>query len=395
MKGLRNSLEKICTSLYKTGFSAKLIGFSAIDRYLGLPDLPYIGIETNADIAVLARLMENLRFPGIDLAAGAVDTNEGSCYFRCIETGENSGYTFPLLSFSYDYPSRRFHDPKGVYPLLKELKQTEKLSLAEPAELPKTSRYKILMETGLLLARYDSSVSISKLSQKFTEALEEYPSEAPPGPESQRVFLCSILLSRYPERGLEFFKRTGLLKELWPELADLDDVDHSKEYHPEGNAWSHTLETFRHRKAHSSGAYDLKLSLGLLVHDMGKPISASFGSRRFDGHAELGARAAARFLKRLEFENCMVDDIYYLVRHHMLPAALKRLPLTKTAEIMSSPVFPTLMELYRCDESSSFKGLDEYYENSAAYKAYLKNLKNPYRSPDGKKINRAAILNPK
>jgi poly(A) polymerase len=69
----------------------------------------------------------------------------------------------------------------------------------------------------------------------------------------------------------------------------------------------------------------------------------------------------------------------------MLPAALKRLPFTKTGEIMASPLFPVLMELYRCDESSSFKGLDGYYENAAAYQAYLKNVRNPYRSADGRK----------
>jgi poly(A) polymerase len=79
----------------------------------------------------------------------------------------------------------------------------------------------------------------------------------------------------------------------------------------------------------------------------------------------------------------------------MLPAALKRLPVSKTAEIMASPLFPTLMELYRCDEASSFKGLDGYYENSAAYRAYLKNVRNPYRSGDGKKMGRGEMISGK
>jgi poly(A) polymerase len=52
---------------------------------------------------------------------------------------------------------------------------------------------------------------------------------------------------------------------------------------------------------------------------------------------------------------------------------------------MESPLFSTLMELYRCDESSSFKGMDGYYESSAAYQAYLRHRRNPYRSADGKK----------
>jgi poly(A) polymerase len=77
----------------------------------------------------------------------------------------------------------------------------------------------------------------------------------------------------------------------------------------------------------------------------------------------------------------------------MLPAALPRLPLIRTQEIMESPLFPTLMELYRCDESSSFKGLDGYYESSAAYQTYLRNRRNPYRSADGKKLGRREMIN--
>jgi len=160
-------------------------------------------------------------------------------------------------------------------------------------------------------------------------------------------------------------------------------VDHSKDFHPEGNAWNHTLETFRYRKT-----CDLRLSLGLLLHDIGKPIAVSAGSRRYDGHAELGEEQARIFLKRLGIKERLSGDICFLVRNHMLPAALPRLPLFRTAGIMSSPLFPLLMELYRCDESSSFKGLDGYYESSAAYQSFLKNRRNPYRSEDGKKLGK-------
>ena len=94
-----------------------------------------------------------------------------------------------------------------------------------------------------------------------------------------------------------------------------------------------------------------------------------------------------RFLERLGFSAAMTNNVCFLVRNHMLPAALPRVPLFRTEQIMSSPLFPMLMELYRCDESSSFKGLDGYYESSAAYKQFLRNRRNPYRSIDGKKIN--------
>jgi len=380
--GSEIAIEEICSSLAAAGYTVKFSGYSALDIYFRLPALPFFWIETNADIAVLARYIDNLRFPGVGIADAAAETSGGTCYFRCLESNERSEASFPLLSLTYDWRTRRFQDPLGVYHLLRDLRDHRfETGSNINAIQSQIGNSRIVMKAALLLARYGF------YSETFAAAKEQSP---PPGPEMQRMFLCCLLLSARPELGLELLKRSGFLKEFWPELASLNDVDHSKEFHPEGNVWNHTLETFRYRKPAASGAFDLRLSLALLLHDAGKPISASFANHRFEGHAELGAQAAARFLERLEFDPPLIQDIFYLVKNHMLPAALKRLPLTKTAEIMASPLFPTLMELYRCDESSSFKGLDGYYENSAAYQTYLKNVKNPYRSRDGKKIKSLA-----
>jgi poly(A) polymerase len=71
----------------------------------------------------------------------------------------------------------------------------------------------------------------------------------------------------------------------------------------------------------------------------------------------------------------------------MLPAALPRLPPNRVEGVIDDPRFPILLELYKCDELSTFRGPDGYYEACAAYKAYLKNARNPWRS-DGKKLAR-------
>jgi poly(A) polymerase len=375
-------LAEICSSLAAGGYSVVFHGFSAIDRFLRLPDLPFLWLETDADVAALAKLIENLRFPGTEIADAAVDALGVTCYFRCLETHEKSSCSFPLLSFSYDWQKRRFYDPLGVYPLLKSIRKGETVTVT--AEKMTVTTFSEIMDAALLIARYGVPAPL------VNEAPDWGQKPLPP-PEVQRAFLNCLLVSKHPDAALEYLKATGFLDALWPELSAFDSVDHSKEFHPEGNVWNHTLETFRHRKAGTNGAFDLRLSLALLLHDAGKPISASFGSRRFDGHAELGARAARCFLKRLGYESALIEDIFYLVKNHMLPAALKRLPLTKTSEIMRSPLFPTLMELYRCDESSSFKPLDNYHENSAAYQVYLKNQRNPYRSADGKKITKGSM----
>jgi poly(A) polymerase len=385
--------DVVCDVLTAEGYSVSLCGISALDSYLGFPLSPFVLVETDADVSGLARAFEGLRFPGVDLADAAVDTGGETYYFRCQdreEAGETGFYSYKILSLTQDLKTRRFLDLRGIYPMLCRMKKGEPPGAWWEDVSPAAGKYRAVMDGALILARYEggemSGAGIAERILAFGEGLSAGGREPPPGREAQKVLLVSLLLSARPDRGFDFLKRCGFLDELWPELAMLDEVDHSKEFHPEGNVWNHTLETFRHRKPLAGGAYDLRLSLGLLLHDSGKPLSASSGSRRFDGHAELGARTASRFLGRLGFEASLAEDVFYLVKNHMLPAALPRLPLVRTGEIMASPLFPTLMELYRCDEASSFKGLEGYYESSAAYQAYLRYRRNPYRSADGKKL---------
>jgi poly(A) polymerase len=380
------------------GFPVYLHGFSAIDSYLGRNSTVAIQLLCGADLADLARLFEGLKFPGTAIADAAVESGGKTWYFRCEDGDSHTAapeylrarrHSFSFLEFYQDCKSRRFYDPNGIYPLLRYIRDGVKCNdLDDKAQWWKTINAGsdpccILFDAALILARY---VSETKSREISAIAAELGPVSL--GLEEQRLLLTMLLDAVNPAAGFELLKNCGFIAAHWPELAVLDDVDHSKEFHPEGNVWKHTMETLRYRKALGQNAgFDMRLSLGLLLHDVGKPLAESAGSRRFDGHAELGEHQARRFLERLGFENSLIHDICYLIRNHMLPAALPRLPLIRTGKIMASPLFPTLLELYRCDESSSFKGLDGYYQSSAAYKAYLKNRRNPYRSADGKKLS--------
>jgi poly(A) polymerase len=402
------------------GFSLYACAFSAIDSYLGRESLPYVFLQTDAGVADLVRILggafdgAEIRFPGVSLADLAFEERGLTWYFRCSDGDDpvpapgilkqpHLYRSFKLLSFYQDLRTGRFHDPEGVYPFLLSLKKEEPSAQADCAGAAAgLERFRLLSDAALIRARYSgpyrdfgkiSGAEIPPNVKIEPETKQGRETESLlPSPEEQRILLTGLLVSPRPDLGFQFLKDSGLAEELWPEIAAMDNVDHSKEFHPEGNVWSHTMETFRYRKPVNGDAFDLLLSLGLLFHDIGKPLSQSTGGRRFSGHAEIGERVARRFLERLEFDRSLVSGVCYLVRNHMLPAALPRLPLSRTGEIISSPLFPVLMELYRCDESSSFKGLDSYYESSAAYQSYLKNRRNPYRSADGKKLNRRTLL---
>ena len=426
-------MDYVLDRLTEKGFAPRLSGFSALDRYCGCRPFPYRWVRSRADLADLSRLFPELRFPGPSLADAALDTvveagpaesgkearaGRVTWFLRCVEGGvsDDEDAVFPALRFSWDTVSRSYHDPDGLYPVIRALREGKRegkkrdgleapggekggsknpspetwfanvLTRADRRDGPEPVR--AASQAAVMLSRYrgaapeeeDQSASVVSQVAAVVGRVDRGPA---PSAEEQRVLLTLLLLSRRPQLGFDLLMRVGYVAAYWPELAVMDEVDHSKEFHPEGNAWAHTLETFRYRKI-----ADPALSFGLLLHDVGKPLSEASAGHRFDRHAELGAARARTFLTRLGFDSPLVSDVCFLVRNHMMPAALPRLPLTRSQEILESPLFPLLLELYRCDESSSFKGLEGFYDSCAAYRSYLRNVKNPYRSADGKKLMR-------
>jgi poly(A) polymerase len=221
------------------------------------------------------------------------------------------------------------------------------------------------MEAAKLVARYHYELELP-LSANGRDDFE-------PTPEMQRELLVSLLSSRYSDEGLDLLFRTGFVQKFWPEIYDMVNAEHTKEYHPEGDVWEHTLQTLKHRKN-----TDLTLSMALLLHDIGKPVSARLKGKPFKDHAELGARISSSFLRYLGFEPGFIRDVNFLVRYHMIPSALRRLPLYRTEKLMDSALFPKLLELYRADISATFSHPRGYYEACRIYKTYVKKRSNPY-----------------
>jgi len=107
-----------------------------------------------------------------------------------------------------------------------------------------------------------------------------------PGESFQRDLLLGILNGARPDKGLKLLYETGFVQAYWPELARMSVIPHVKDYHPEGDGWEHTLETFKHRK--QTGAV---LSLALLLHDTGKPDAPATRSGRTTGMPSWGRKS--------------------------------------------------------------------------------------------------------
>ena len=344
--------------LHRENIPCLLCSYSCLDRFFRIRAGSPLYVATDSSIVSLARVFDHIQFPGFPLEDAAVEDDGTRLVFRCLDSLQRpSASPFTVMSLLYDPVRDAFMDRLGVYPELRAAGLTW-VPDSQPAWLA-------LCEAAKLVSRYHYASE----GNAFGWARGR---EIPPL-DYQRELLCFILTSADPAKGLALLATAGFVAEAWPEIALMSAIPHVKDYHPEGNVWEHTLATFAHRKKP-----DLVLSLGLLLHDMGKPDAEGAGEKRFDGHSEIGARLASRFLRRLGFSERIVTDVGYLVRFHMMPGALRSLPPFRTDPILASPLFPQLLEVYRADGSASYLGEETYYEACRLYRGWLKNRDNPY-----------------
>ncbi len=349
-----------------------LSSFSALDRFFRQPSGSTVHLAVECSLVDLARVFTELEFPAIEGVDAAISRDEKRYYFSCHEDSitQFQRNSFPVMDLLYDPARDLFLDPFDVYPELRQAVIEPVLQTADPIQ--------ILMDMAILAGRYH---------YQFDGDLPRISAETvPPASETHRRFVVDLFTGKSPWKGLALLMDSGFVEHFWPVFMPMNETDQSKGHHPEGNVWVHSLETLKYRKT-----TDLVLSLALFLHDCGKPYSIRNGERRFDGHAEIGADIARKFLGALGFDRARIDDVFFLIKFHMVPGALSVLPIWRTEKLMSSPLFPLLLELYRCDLSSTYRGPNGYYEACKVYRAFLKHSSNPFRGTDGKKLVRLYV----
>lgn len=344
--------------------------FSALDHYFQREPAPVAYVTVEGDLIALAKAIPDLEFPGVRHADAATWDDGRRVYLRCIDPHTKPRpQAFRPLNLLYDPVGVRYLDPYDDYRALRG----EEL---EPTDEPYDPLHRLL----------DASIAVSRYPHRLARELESLGRFPELPTETLRSLLAQILTGPFPDNGLRLLDEHGFVDAYLPELTAMKGTSHSKEHHPEGDVWNHSLETFRYRRSR-----DLALTLGLLLHDSGKPLAVPHGGRRFDGHAEIGAKLAGKLLRRLGFDEDLVEDVFWLVSRHMFPGALHALPTFRTERLMADRRFPVLLELYRCDLESTYRGPDGYYRACKIYRDYMKNSANPYRDAAGKKLVRLYV----
>ena len=177
--------------------------------------------------------------------------------------------------------------------------------------------------------------------------------------ERVRDELTRMLTEGHARRAFELLDRTGLLKQILPEIDRLHGVAQPPEYHPEGDVWIHTLMLLEKLEPGCPAT----LAWGALLHDIGKPATFSHAPPdriRFNGHVEVGVRIAEDICRRLRFSSDDQAQIISLVENHMRFGDVEKMKESTLKRFFRLPHFPEHLALHRMDALSSIKDLRLY-----------------------------------
>ncbi len=140
--------------------------------------------------------------------------------------------------------------------------------------------------------------------------------------ECEKLFLKS----RRPSLAFRWLHRIGRLKDVMPEIAQLDGVPQNPQWHPEGDVFEHSMQAL---DASASFLYDdiqikLIMMYAALVHDIGKKGTTKWidGVWRSFRHEHVGALMVPVLLRRITRKKDLILAVKCLVKYHMVPMQL-------------------------------------------------------------------------
>jgi tRNA nucleotidyltransferase/poly(A) polymerase len=156
-----------------------------------------------------------------------------------------------------------------------------------------------------------------------------------------------------PSRALDLLLELGLLQVFLPEVARFRNTPQPPEFHPEGDVWNHTC----HMLDDLPAPRDPVLAYGVLLHDVGKPVTltiqpdAATGRDRirFPNHAVAGEPLAQAILTRLRQPTALIETVTAIVRRHMHFVDVEQMRPATLRRLMGAPTFERELDLHRLD----------------------------------------------
>jgi tRNA nucleotidyltransferase (CCA-adding enzyme) len=293
--GIPDIVRTILKTLESSGFEAYIVGGAVRDMVMAREAVDW-DVVTSASARDVGDLFPHLtRF---SLQHGTLTlVHEGRHYEVSTFRGPSptleddlAHRDFTINAMAYHPNEGRMIDPYGGRKdverrLVRAVGAPEDRFREDPLRLMRAVRIRCELEFGIHRKTRDAMSRMAPLLESVAK-------------ERIRDELTKILTSEKPSRGLHDLGRTGLLKQIAPELME----GHRKRSRGK-TIYEHLMETVDRVHPHPV------LRLAALFHDIAEP-------RAKEGHELEGARIAEEVMRRLRFSERMTSQVAHLVRHH-------------------------------------------------------------------------------
>lgn len=176
-------------------------------------------------------------------------------------------------------------------------------------------------------------------------------------PERLHKELDLMFDSKNAWKALDLLDRSNILQVILPEVHILHSVEQPRNFHPEGDVFTHTLLMLK-RMAYPSA----DLAWSIILHDIGKKpcFFRDHKGIHFFGHEAKGAVMAEEILSRFAFSNNRKKLISTMVKDHMRFVQVKNMRLATLRKLLARPDLALLLELNRLDSVCSCNLLGDW-----------------------------------
>ena len=235
-----------------------------------------------------------LTMDGMDMRITAMDAN------RLVEQLSRSDFTINSIAQSV---TGTFYDPFSGLADIKSRMLRSPYSNSKHAFRTDPTR---IIRAAMYVGEFNMHVHPS-VAQGISAVREQLAQVNPKiiGQELKNVMTCAR-----PARAMEFLRHYGLLQYIAEALDDMVDMPQNQPKHRH-DVWKHTMMVLKRVKSDS-----YITNLAILLHDIGKTVTANEDYSQFPDHADRGAEMTEDILQRLGFDIDDIKRISTLVKYH-------------------------------------------------------------------------------
>jgi poly(A) polymerase len=359
----------VASALHGAGFQAWLVGGCVRDRLLALP-LKDADLATDARPEQVASLFPKTQFVGARFGVSIVPVGEERLEVATFRRdGPYTNHRHPEFvdfgTIEQDAARRDFTvnalfehpftgEIRDYHGGLKDLREKRLRAVGDPHQRFEEDALRILRAI-----RFSARLGFAIEPTTWRAMVDRAHTLLHLSPERHREELTTMLLSPAAPRAIALLDEAGILPLLLPEVAALKGVEQGREFHPEGDAYVHTLLVVEKVEPRT-----LRSVWSALLHDIGKaptfrrdPVTRRIS---FHEHQHVGAEMAEKILSRLRFSLADSAAIVSATARHMAFLDVQRMSRGTLRRFLGHPEIELDLTLHRADALGSNGWLGAY-----------------------------------